>query len=340
MRLHNDAAQIDFIRAADELHAKRMTSHLRAPVSLDGYATGVLPRRSSVPFQYSKKHFKLPHSSVAANDKIYQSPFDFIDANAMKTTMRAFDRKVIKYHVAPPSRNPAILVYANAVYCSLFYEASVLNVEPAFSRYISAYATILCAALEDKLEAGLSKLLHSRSYELVAVRYQTEQDYMTGLAQDNPYAAAYWDMIHRQGWRTQECILAVATVLFQTIGKRITTAATDEWFKRRLMASFNSIGYVPPPQLLQYKPQTESLQHANTIMSGCFEFRRYFFQAILGMSQQNSLFGDLCKHTVGLLSFAEMSYVLTIQRFLIDKCLEILNVKEMAGEQANWCCKN
>lgn len=335
MSLQNEVNIIEYIRAADTLHAERMKTHLGAAVALDGYVTGVMPRRSNVPIEYARTSFKLPHSSVAPNAEIYQAAQEFVSDNAMKISQRDTTRRQIVYHVPPMTQAPCISVFACASYCSLFYEETTTGLAVNHTRFISAYATLLASIVKENLDVGMSRLVVGIDADLIPIRYTTEQEYMDGIAVDNPYVNAFWDILGKQGWRSREPVYCLTGVFMQTIGRNVAQVALDEWFKRRLTASCQSIGYTAPNQMLQYKPHGDTVRRANTAMSGQFKFRKFFFQAILGLSEIETMFGRVCAHVVNLLAFSEMSYVLTIQRYILDKCPEILNAKEMAGEEEN-----
>lgn len=283
----------------------------------------------------AKEVFSLPFSMLAPADLYNQSPMGSIPKNNTYTVRKSPLTPV--YYLTWDSSaelDTEAWVLAHCAFLGIMYKDKLLGEPLTHEEVYSAYATFISLYITNQSATSWNTYLKHKDILLIETRVRSRDEYCEKLCSMYP---ATLEMLEQLGDTSASAIphiLALISVQLQTMAKHVQDPGYQMWFKNRYTSAMNTIGRGTVIQTWKDDPpRVETLQLLNQTMSSSFEVRRYIFQVMSAMSQQVSLAGCMFKHTVGLMAWAEATYVATIDKYLIKMAPELLSTKLLEGEE-------
>lgn len=202
------------------------------------------------------------------------------------------------------------------------------------NRYYQAYCSLLCTVTKDITSTVITSMLVSRGMIAVEINCDSEEEHTETARELFTYFADFLNTFDSRQAMSIPHLLAMTSVILQTIGRQMSDKGIDKWYSNRYKSACGALGAGQPIEhWASYHPKLESINEAHNMLSSAFDFRRFVFCKLSALAQSSTPFGNMCAHTVHMLMYAECSYILTVDRFLVDQYPELLVCKMLAGEE-------
>lgn len=249
---------------------------------------------------------------------------------------RPTEQTRISYIKIDPSAILTNSMYRTALmsFLSVYFAGRDGRDRSPLSRYYQAYCSLLCSVTKDITPVVLTSMLASRSMVAVQIDCETEEELVTVTSELFPDFPAFFNTFDTEQSVSIPHLLAIMSVILQTIGRQMSDKGIDKWYSNRYKSACGALGAGQPIEhWAAYHPKLESINEAHNMLSSAFDFRRFVFCKLAALAQSTTPFGNMCAHTVHMLMYAECSYILTVDRFLTDQYPELLVCKMLAGEE-------
>lgn len=197
----------------------------------------------------------------------------------------------------------------------------------------SAYITWMSTSIVGLTQNGLDEALRERDIKVEITWVNGATELIDAVTERFPGVVDILQSIYDDGRSNSDDVFAIAAVLLQTIGRKPTELSVSKWWAARLKSASQTVGGSAPRTKWEDAPPLKRLEQFNGYMSKAFHFRKMVFEAIVSKSTDGTLIGKVCRHVLGLLAWAECAYIPAIDKYLIGNYVELLNLKQLAGEE-------
>lgn len=299
------------------------------PISSE-YGQTDLPESNAVPASISIKKFDLPYTQIGSRDLISNNPFNVILPASMttKVTMKKVQSRVL---VVPVLRTSQDLEFDDmkTLLAAALYPLFKTRVAQTDLVSYDIYQGIV--AVLATLDINLTSLAVTASLKQIDLSIQylevnTIGQFVAALdkSDKNVSFTSVLSFFNANDVMNDNNIYPILGVCLLVLGKQLNEANYNNWYDNRMKAACAICPDANPEILKPVSPELDSMVAAHKAFSSVFEFRKLVFLKLHAMSNEEGLLGQMLKQVMQLLSFTEMTYIVTIDHYIMTMMPELM----------------
>lgn len=317
-----ELAGMDFLKSIISNNLKSATGDIRLGRTLI---------KNRVSAQNARQFVNSPHTNLDVYDVSPRPNSGKLSANiAMKGVKQALELTPIPYlNLAEFTNADVNAVLAAHIYP--FFDGShdieITNLEVYFGSWISLMMSLGCASSE----AVINQVLIPQDIKVTLLPCNNRNEYLTAMNEfynpEEQYFEEYLAAARVSGELVFEHLLINFNLSCLLLGKCPIEKYFTDYQKKRIRAAAQVIG--SNDDEMSYKITYKGASNAYSKISSAFLFRRWVFNFLVSHAKGSPFgkFGQMCKLSVKLLAFTDMTHVYLILNFLVNKFPEFLSLR-------------